>query len=819
MCALAALSSAVPAAATGRCGDPSTRPWCDTSRSPDQRAALLLGALSQDEKVSLLGGNDFQGGINSGPDIHTGQSPAVDRVGLPSVYYSDGPLGPRQGPATAMPAPMGLAATWDPALASAAGAVVGNEARSKGNDAVFAPTVNIMRTPLGGRTFEAYGEDPHLVSRLTVQWIRGAQSQGVMATVKHFAANNQEGQDPSGQAGRPGSPLGAGTVGSRYIHDSVIDERTLHEVYLPQFESAVKEAGSAIVMCSYNRLNGAFACQNRQLLEDILRRDWGFAGYVLADYGAAHDTAGNLNGGLDFEPWPPWAYTPTQIDAALASGQASPATVDEHVRRILRTLFAFGFFDRPAYRNDDAQIDKAAHAATVQHIEESAATVLENRGILPLDAGRLHSVAVIGKPATSFVTGGGSGNVTPFDFANPLSAIRQRVGPGVSVSYDDGTDPARAAGIARGADVALVFAADYETEGSDRGCLSLECPDQGNQDGLIDQVAAAQPNTAVILETGGPVLTPWRDRIKGLVEAWYPGEQGGLALARVLFGDVDPGGRLPVTFPDREADIPTAGDPQKYPGVDNEVTYKEGVLVGYRWFDARGLTPAFPFGYGLSYTHFGFGRLQVGAPGHGGAQPVSVEVTNLGGRPGVAVPELYVGAPPGSPVAEPPWRLAAFARVPLAPGARRRVTLEVGARSRRFWDAATHGWRDLPGCLPVAVGASSRELALRARLCDRSASAPGRRRARCRRPTLRFRIHSLAGSPIVRVLVYVNGRRVRTVRARRITRVVVRRPGRTAFRLRLVDVSRAGRRRVTVRRYRACTKTRPGTRHPGGRRG
>src|SRR4051794_5864292 len=707
-----ALVLALPAHAAGRCG---AHPWCDTSLTPDARAGLLLEQLTQDEKISLLAG-DEPFGVAGGAHSHTGTSDGIPRVELPTTFYSDGPVGPRQGKTTAMPIPMALAATFDPRLAYRYGDLVGNEVKSKGNDVVFAPTVNIMRTPLGGRTFEGYGEDPYLVGRMAVEWIKGAQSQGVIGDVKHFAANNQEGQSPAANAGGPGQILGPPpTSGNRMTVNSVIDERTLREIYLPQFEAAVKEGHVGSVMCSYNRLNGQYACENEHLLDDILKREWGFKGYVLADYGAAHPqgTVNSLNNGLDFEPWPGIAYNPNEIQLALATQQASTNTIDEHVRRILRTAFAFGFFDRAAFKDDDAQIDKPAHATTAQDVEEQAITLLSNKGALPLDASKLKTIAVIGADATKFKTGGGSGNVTPFEYETPLDAITKRAGPNVKVSFDDGSDAQRASAVAKSSDLAIVFAGDYQSEGSDRACLSLECPpSNGDQDGLIDAVASAQPNSVVVLETGGPVLTPWRDKVKALVEAWYPGQQGGPAIARVLFGDTDPGGRLPATFPQSEDQLPTAGDPEKYPGTNEAVVYKEGVLVGYRWYDANNLKPAFPFGFGLSYTTFKFRHLRL-APDVGGTLPLTVtlNVTNTGRRSGRAVPQLYLGLPQPAPgVVQPPKQLRGVAKVDLKPGKTRRVTYKVDERALSYWDVNSAGWKVAPGCYGVMAGSSSRDI-------------------------------------------------------------------------------------------------------------
>jgi beta-glucosidase len=718
---------AVPAAAgaRGRCGG---HPWCDTSLPPATRAQMLLSAMTTPEKVGLLGGDDLIS-VAGGPAIHTGVEDGVPRLGIPTVYYTDGPLGPRQGASTGLPSPLALAATWSPATARTYGKVVANEARNKGNDVVYGPTVNIMRTPLGGRTYEAFGEDPFLVSELAVPWIQGAQSEGVMADVKHFAANNQEGEDPTGLLNQPGAPLGVGVIGTRYLENSVLSDRTLHEIYLPAFEAAVTRAHPATVMCSYNLLNGQYACENTHLLQTILRGQWGFNGYVLADYGAAHNVLASMNSGLDFEPWPPAAYQPLEIDAALASGLVSIQTLDRHVRSILATWFRFGLFDRHGYRNDDRQIDKPAHATDAQRIEQQGITLLSNhRRLLPLVASRLHRIAVIGKDATQFVTGGGSGQVTPFRFTGLLAAIRSRAGSGARVTYDDGSNSSAALADARAADVAIVDVGDYYTEGADRSCLSLECPNaNGDQDGLVREVAAANPRTIVVLESGGPDLTPWRNQIGALVEAWYPGGPGGTAVASVLFGDRDPGGRLPVTFPADPGQIPTAGDTAKYPGIGFTVDYKEGVLAGYRWYDTQRETPAFPFGFGLSYTTFRYSRLRIArAKGQPQSYTVRMTVTNTGRRRGFAVPELYVAVRSPNDLMQPPDQLKGFAKLSLSPRRSRVVTFALGARSFSYWDTASQSWRIEPGCDAIMVGDSSRNLPLRGSIAQGGASCPGR---------------------------------------------------------------------------------------------
>jgi beta-glucosidase len=806
--ALFSLLPAAAAQAAGRCGD---HPWCDTSLSPHVRADLLEATLTRDEKVSLLGGDDLFG-VGGGANSHTGTSNGVPRVDLPTTYYSDGPVGPRQGKTTALPVPMALAATFDPGMARRHGDVVANEAKSKGNDVVFAPTVNIMRTPLNGRTFEGYGEDPYLVGRMAVNWIEAAQAQGVMGDIKHFSANNQEGYGgPAADQVRPGQPLGTPPVeGSRMTVNVNADERTLREIYWPQFEAAVKEANVASVMCSYNRLNGPYACENGHLLKDVLKGDWGFKGYVLADYGANHNAGPSLSNGLDFEPWPGQVYSPAQVNAAVLAGQASETDIDVAIHRILETDFRYGFFDRDAYQNDDDQIDKAAHAQTAQAIEESAITLLRNKGrALPLHARKLKSIAIIGGDANGFKTGGGSGNVTPFKVDTPRDAIAQRAGKGVDTRFDDGSDAARAAALAKSSDVALVFAGDYQTEGVDKNCLTLECPPyRGDQDALIEAVAAANPNTIVVLETGGPVLTPWRSKVRALVEAWYPGQEGGPAIARVLFGDVDPGGRLPATFPRVEGDTPTAGDPEKYPGVNEQVFYKEGVFVGYRWYDAKRIKPAFAFGHGLSYTRFAYRHLRVKRTSVQRAR-VTLTVKNVGRRPGVTVPQLYLALPQPAPgVLQPPRQLKGMRKITLRPGKSRRVKFRIRPRDLSFWDVKANDWKVAPGCYGVKVGRSSRSIALRGVLAIEGAHCrkPAKR---CKRKQ-RFGMHTGVPAKLVRrVTVFVAGRRQRTVSGPR-RLAPVRLPAGGTVRVRLVTRTADGRRVVRRKTFGPCSpKRRP----------
>ncbi len=719
--------AATPAVAAGRCGDAAQRPWCDTTKDPDTRAGLLLRALTVDERIGLLAGDELTG-VAGREGSHTGTSDGVGRLGLPPVYFSDGPVGTRQGKATGMPSPMALAASFDEDNAARHAAVVGDEVRRKGNDVVFAPAVNMLRTPLNGRTFEYFGEDPFLSARIAVGWTKGVQQQGVIGNVKHFAVNNQEGIG----AFVPGAPLGAATLGSRVTVDARVDERALREIYLPQFEAAVKEGGVGSVMCAYNRINGQYGCENEHLLNDILKGDWRFPGFVLTDYGAAKSTIASLNNGLDLDIWPAVAYQPALVQAALASSQVSMDAVDGHVRRILRTLFAFGFFDRDAYPDSTASIDQATHHAEAAAVGEQGIVLLKNDGgLLPLHAtAGAGKVALIGPEADRLKDGGGSSAIDEFRTTTPRQALRARLGD--RLAYDDGSDQARAAALAKGADVAIVVVGDVMTEGKDKTSMGLNADqnDGIDRDALIEAVAAANPRTVVVLQSGGPTLTPWRDKVPALVEMWFPGQNGGTAISRVLFGDAEPGGRLPATFPVSEADEPTSGDPEAYPGVAERVQYKEGVLIGYRWFDEKGKAVAFPFGHGLTYTSFAFSGLRLEPATKATDVTVSVVVRNTGRRAGTAVPQLYVGQPtPADGGAMPPWQLKGFDRVRLAPGKARRVTFTLDERAFSTWNVLRDDWDITAGCHRIGVGASSRSLPLRGvvgrgRECDGALQLP-----------------------------------------------------------------------------------------------
>jgi beta-glucosidase len=715
----AVLAAPASVQAAGRCGNASSRPWCDTTLTPDRRAALLLGAMTFDERLALLSGTQT-------PNFNARMA-GVPRLGFPGFLIADGPAGisrpddgtgltqPDKSEALALPAPIALAASFDTATARRYGATAAAEARDRGVDVLLGPAMDLVRTPLAGRGFETVsGEDPLLGARLGAAWIRGAQARGVVATAKHYVAYNQE----------------ADRYGPSAVN-AVVDERTLRELYLPAFEAAVG-AGVGIVMSSYNRINGRHADENRRLLTEILKREWGFRGAVISDFSlGTHGTASSLRAGLDVELPGADFFAASKVRAAIAAGRLRSADVDAAVRRVLRTLFAFGVPDRAALTNRGPRATPRARRSAARELAERGIVLLRNRRrALPLDGRRLRSLAVIGDAARVYEAGGGSSNVSPPASVTPLEGLVRRAGPDVRVRTA-GDDPAAAAQAARGADAAVVVLADDSSEFEDKTGITLAdgnpaCTGAGfgacgaaptrEHEALVRAVAAANPRTIVVLETGGPVLLPWAGDVEAIVEAWYPGQQGGDAIARVLFGDVDPAGRLPQTFPRRVEDLAIRA-PAQYPGVRApgaaypEARYSERLEVGYRHADARGLEPAYPFGHGLSYTSFAFHDLRV-ARAPGGGLRASVVVRNAGRRPGVAAPQLYLGVPdrPGMP--QPPKRLAAFARVALAAGAARRVVFRLDRRALSSWDAPRDRWAVVRGCHLLGVGASTRDVRL-----------------------------------------------------------------------------------------------------------
>jgi beta-glucosidase len=674
------------------------------------RARKLVGQMTLDEKLQQLHG------IRDA--THYRFVPPLPRLGIPGLQVTNGPAGAGPGgtrpqaKATALPAPISLAATWDPSLAKLNGAIIGEESKDIGNGLVEAPDINIARVPQNGRTFEGYGEDPYLAGQISVNNIIGMQSQGVIANVKHYAANNQE--------------------TNRFTVNEEIDERTLREIYLPAFEASVKQGHVASLMCAYPRVNGTYCCENDLLLNQILKKEWGFDGFVTSDFGAVHSTIASATSGLDLEMPNGKYFGDDDLKSAVQSGKIPVSVIDDKLIRRFQAMMRFGIFDHPP---SAAPIPAEKNGAISRRLAEEGMVLLKNDGgILPLNAAKLKSVAVIGPAAAkAFSGGGGSSHVVPLYTADPVDGIRRRAGEKVTISFSDGADSAQAVSVARAADIAIVMVGDVTTEGRDH-TISLA----GNQDDLINAVAASNPRTIVVLKSGSAVLMPWVEQVPAILEAWYPGEEDGNAVAAVLFGDFNPSGKLPITFPKSLDDLP-ANTPDQYPGTGPAVEFKnnyndekdksapgsggvahysEGVFVGYRHYDAKGIAPLFPFGHGLSYTSFTYQDLKISpveASLHKEHLPtVTVELTviNSGRVAGAEVAQVYVGLPTTDSVPQPPKQLKGFQKISLAPGKQARVRIVLDARSLSYWDVKNHAWAIAPGDYQIMVGASSRDVRL-----------------------------------------------------------------------------------------------------------
>ncbi|WP_175829605.1 glycoside hydrolase family 3 C-terminal domain-containing protein [Burkholderia cepacia] len=712
------------------CGGDDIHAPADPDAAADQRAAALVAQLTNDEKLQLVHGTGLPALDLGGPfpaDALNGASyiPGVPRLGIPAVSSADsaGGVNVKNARVTALPAPVALAATWDPALAGTYGTRIALELRALGFAEGLGGGVNLAREPRNGRTFEYMGEDPVLAGTLSAARTQATQAQKVIATIKHFAFNDQE--------------------TNRMTIDSVVDERTMREAELLAFEIGVKDGQPGNVMCSYNKLNGVYACENPYLLTTVLKNEWGFKGVVQSDWGATHSTVAAVQAGLDEEEpgaaddnnAPLGSFFSTKLRAALQAGSVSAARLNDMVQRKLRTLIRIGVMDAPP--KPGGAIDEAAGNADALAIARQSAVLLKNAAapgdaqpVLPLAAGALKSVVVIGGHADAGVlSGGGSGAVPAIDGnavttcqqpadtlfggcatwykSAPLAAIRAKA-PNAAVSYLDGTDANAAASAAAQADVAIVFATQWQTEGLDLASLSL--PDakadpynqQYDQNALIAAVAAKAKRVIVVLENGSPVLMPWLANVHGVLEAWYPGAQGGQAIADLLFGDANPSGRLPLTFPKQEADLPQpAIDPSR-----TQTIYAEGLAYGYRWFDAKAIEPQFPFGYGLSYTTYALSALSARADAAGNVT-VGVTVTNTGARAGAQTVQIYAALP--ASLGEPPKRLVGWTKVALQPGEARTVSVAVPAQRFAVWDANAHAWRIAAGSYGLSAAASSRD--------------------------------------------------------------------------------------------------------------
>jgi beta-glucosidase len=676
-------------AVTASPGSASACPWIGSTASPDRRADMVTARMSTADKVAMLSLHTSRHGYEN-------TVAAIPRLCVPRLTLQDGPAGIADGATgvTQLPAPISLAATWSTGLARRYGTVIGQEARGKGIDVAQAPMINIDRVPEDGRSWESFGEDPYLTSELAVADIRGIQAQGVLADVKHLAANNQE--------------------TDREHVDEQISQRTLHEIYLPAFEAAVTRANVASIMCAYNQINQKYACQDWQLLTGILRQQWGFKGFVRSDLGAVHSVAAGYRAGLD-EARP---GEPRLLTAAIRKHQVPMSTVDTAVHDVLREMFAYGLFAHPRNGFLQGATTTAAHRQLALDVAESGTVLLKNRGdVLPLSPRRLRSVAVIGPDSGRWVrtAGIGSAHVRANRTVTPIDGIREHVPAGTKVidaPLWTGTRPGwtmtaamlrQAARAARSAQIAVVFAGDVESEGRDRRSLTLPY----DQDRLIDTVAAANPRTVVVLNTGGPVVMPWLSRVAGVVQSWYSGEEDGRAIAAVLFGSVDPCGKLPMTYPASARQTPTSAA-SRWRGVHGVAKYSEELDVGYRWYDAEHVKPLFPFGYGRSYTTFRLSGLTVAR--RGSTVEARLTVRDTGHRSGTAVVQAYLSYPRAA--GEPPLQLRAAARIGLRAGQECAVSLSLPRSAFTYWDAGT--WRVAAWRYRLAVGTSSANLPLRA---------------------------------------------------------------------------------------------------------
>ena len=684
------------------------QPWMDKSLSADQRAELALKAMTQQEKLRWVMGH-----FGSDRDQHkkhpaalpfsAGYIEGVPRLGLPALFETDAGLGvatqasktPRER--TSLPSGLATTATWDRALAYKGGAMIGSEARASGFNVMLAGGVNLLREPRNGRNFEYAGEDPLLAGSMVAEQVKGIQSNNVIATMKHYAVNDQE--------------------TGRFVVDVRLDDASNRMSDLLAFQFLMEQADPGSVMCSYNRLNGVYACENDYLLNQVLKKDWGYKGYVMTDWGAAHSTVEAANAGLDQQS--AWefdksAYFGGALEEAVTNGHVSQARFDNMVFRVLRAMFANGVVDHPVA--EGGKIDYAANSVVSRIDAEEGMVLLKNaNSVLPLKAGAKKIVIIGAHADVGVLAGGGSslvypigGNAVPgiaptswpgpvvYHPSSPLKAIQARA-PGASVSFNDGKDPVAAAKAAADADVVLVFAQQWVGEALD--AVSLSLPD--NQDALISAVAKANPKTVVVLETSGPVLMPWVEQAAGILQAWYPGSAGGEAIARVLFGEVNPSGHLPATFPALESQLPRPkldGDPNNET-VRFTVNYHEGAAVGYKWFDLKGLKPLFPFGHGLSYTQFAYSGLKSSQKD--GKLSLSFKVTNTGALKGKDVPQLYVA--PLNAKWEAPKRLAGWDKVELAPGESKEVSVTVDPRLLGVFDSKSKTWRIAKGGYKVLL--------------------------------------------------------------------------------------------------------------------
>jgi beta-glucosidase len=710
--------------------DPATMPWLDATKPAEQRAAAAVAAMTLDEKLTLIFSYSEPDTLDKAPDdivppalkaevrarmvpASAGYLPGIPRLKIPGQWFTDASIGVHtdQG-RTALPSSLLQAASFDPSVAEQGGRMVATEARQSGFNILLSGGVNLNREPRNGRNFEYVGEDPLLAGEMGGAAIRGIQSMHILSTIKHFAVNSQETH--------------------RKTVNATISTEAMRQSELLAFEIAIEKSNPGSVMCSYNLINGFWGCENDYLLNRVLKHDWAYKGYVMADWGAVHSTVDAANSGLDqFTGYPCCGmkmtegyFSPKAFKPALQSGQIPMARLDDMVKRVLTGLYQTG-----AFEGDPVQgpIDFVRNAQISQNAAEQALVLLKNEGnLLPLKNAK--SIAVIGGHADKGVlSGGGSANVMPhggnavpgiepvnwpgpvnYIPSSPLAALKMEL-PRTAISFDEGNDIARAVNAAKKADVAIMFVTKFNTEAID-GVLELE----GNQDRLVAAVAKANPNTIVVSESGAAFLMPWIGQVKAVLSAFYPGASGGKAIARVLTGKVNPSGHLPISFP--------AGNEQLahpvIPGLDipdsmsadpkyaTSITYDEGAAIGYKWYDVKGFKPLFAFGHGLSYTDFAVSDLKTVREGN--SLKVTFVVKNIGKLAGKAVPQVYIAPADYRAMGwEAPKRLVAFSKVALKPGERRNVTLTVDPRLLATYQTSANSWQIKEGAYTVILSQAS----------------------------------------------------------------------------------------------------------------
>jgi beta-glucosidase len=682
------------------------------ANDPDSRANALIAKMSQAQELQLVEGgtpNDSQFNITF-PRGAAGYIPGIPALSVPDLYFADGSVGVGNGvgPATALPSSLASAAGWDATAAFSYGQVIGTELADFGIDVNLGGNINLIgREPRDGRMFETKGEDPILAGKICAAHLEGIQAQHVIAGIKHFSFNDQE--------------------TGRTTANAIISDRGGRESDLLAFEIGVKDSGVQSVMCSYNLTNSIWDCENPYLLTQVLKTGWSFPGFVLSDWGATHSTVNAANAGLDQEQ-PDQIYF-SSLPAAISSGQVQQSRLDNMAHRVLRAMFAVGIFDYPQTLQP---IPAAADAQIAQQVEENGAVLLQNQGALPLSPS-VASIAIIGSHAdVGVLSGGGSAQVQPvggpalvdgkpcppcwaqmiWDPSSPMQAI-EAMAPSTKVQFNDGSDASSAAALASSAQVAIVFVNNWSSEGMDLATLNLTDAAHGtDQDALVSAVAAANPNTIVVIESGGAVVMPWLSQVNAVLEAWFPGQSGGPAIADLLFGKTNPSGKLPITFPASVSQLPRPDIPQPPDGTTPfPVNYTEGYNVGYKWYDSQNLTPLFPFGFGLSYTTFGFTNAALVnnlSDATGPNIQVTFTLTNTGKVAGAEVGEVYLGLP--ASLDEPPHRLIGWQKVTLQPGASQNVTIEIdendSSHPLSYWDTTSQSWLVAPGTYTVYLGDS-----------------------------------------------------------------------------------------------------------------